>query len=45
MRFSLSILAMEIFSFEFALPSRGLYPVPDFYPSEDEVIFKSDEDN
>lgn len=45
MKFSLSILHMEVFSIEFALPSRGLFPVPDFYSSEEEVIFKPEDDN
>lgn len=45
MRFTICILHMEVFSVEFALPSRGLFPVPDFYPSEEELFNRPDDDN
>lgn len=51
MRFGLNIMGVELFSFEFAWPSRGVYPVPDFYdiPSEEEALdlgpyYNGDED-
>lgn len=50
MRFGLNIMGVELFSFEFAWPSRGVYPVPDFYdmPTEEEMLdlgpYTSDED-
>lgn len=34
MRFCLFILGTELFSFEFAYPGKGVYPVPDWIPSE-----------
>lgn len=40
MRFGLNIMGVELFSFEFAWPSKGIYPVPDFYDmlSEEEML-------
>lgn len=37
MKFSFNLMGMEFFSFEFCAPSRGIYPVPDFIPSEFEL--------
>lgn len=37
MRFLLCFLGTEILDFEFTWPSRGIYPVPDYIPSELEV--------
>lgn len=46
MRFSFNLMGMELLSFEFAWPARGLYPVPDEIFMEDEVLelFSSEED-
>lgn len=40
MKFHLSLLGTEILNVEFSWPARGVYPVPDFFYSEDE--FDSD---
>lgn len=51
MRFGLNIMGVELFSFEFAWPSKGVYPVPDFYdmPTEEEILdlglFNNDDDD
>lgn len=37
MKFGFSLMGMELFSFEFAWPSRGIYDVPDFIPSEFDI--------
>lgn len=34
MRFAFSLMGMELFSVEFAYPARGVYPVPEYIPSE-----------
>ena len=44
MRFGLNILGMEVFSVEFAWPSKGVFNVPDFIPSEFEYINLDEED-
>lgn len=37
MRFNLSLLGVDVFGFELVWPSRGMYEVPDYIPSEDEL--------
>lgn len=45
MKFGFSLMGMELFAFEFAWPSRGVYPVPDFIPSELDYDFESEIDS
>lgn len=37
MKFSFSLMGMELFGVEFSWPARGVYPVPDYIPSEEEL--------
>lgn len=50
MKFSFSLMGVQIVAFEFAMPSRGIYPVPEEIWSEAELdavnnyMFELDED-
>ena len=37
-------MGVELFSLEFAYPSRGVYPVPDFIPENEDFEFDFDFD-
>lgn len=37
MKFSFSLMGVQIVAFEFAMPSRGIYPVPEEIWSEAEL--------
>lgn len=43
MRFSINLLGLEVFSIDFSLPSKGIYPVPDYFLSESEIIIRDDD--
>lgn len=40
MRFSFCLMGVEVFTVEFAYPSRGVYPVPDYISSEFDSDFE-----
>lgn len=39
MRFRVVLMGMELVSFEFAWPARGVFPVPESILSEEEIEF------
>lgn len=39
MKFTLNLMGMELASFEFSWPSRGVYPVPDYIPEAEDFRF------